>query len=94
MAAEDWNIFDDVKRPYHYEGDGVIQCMDAMESMMYHSCVDGSQAYWWGCAFKYLWRWPHKLGLKDLKKARQCLDYLIEELEEKQDEQCDNDEPA
>lgn len=82
MAAEDWNLFDEVKRPFHYDGDGKISCMDALKSMMYAVDMDPVVAYWWGCAFKYLWRWPNKNGVQDLKKARQCIDYLIKEAEE------------
>ena len=32
-------------------------------------------------SFKYLWRWPYKNGLEDLKKARWYLDRLISEVE-------------
>lgn len=39
--------------------------------------------YWWGCAFKYLWRWVRKNGVQDLKKCKQCIDFLIEEIEPK-----------
>lgn len=77
-------MFDDVKRPFHYEGDGLITCMDAMESMMYATDIKAHIAYWWGCAFKYLWRWPNKNGVEDLKKARQCIDYLIKILEKEE----------
>lgn len=77
-----------ISAPAHYAGDS-IECKDAMKSMM--DAVIGSEAgrsvmhplafYWWGCAFKYLWRYPLKNGLEDLKKCRQCLDYLIEEVD-------------
>lgn len=85
MAAEDWNMFDDIKRPFHYEGDGLITCMDAMKSMMHCIEASGVVSYWWGCAFKYLWRWYNKNGIEDLKKAKQCIDYLIKILEEEED---------
>lgn len=39
-------------------------------------------SYWWGCAFKYLWRWSRKNGTEDLRKCRQCIDFLIEEVGE------------
>lgn len=55
--------------------------MDALESMMCNAEVSAPEAYWWGCVFKYLWRWPLKNGLQDLRKARQCLDYLIDVVE-------------
>ena len=71
---------DPVDRPSHYEGDGVTTCMDAMRSMMSAADVTGEQACWWGCAFKYLWRWHAKGGKQDLQKAVRCVEYLLESL--------------
>lgn len=67
-----------VEHPRHYMGHTGIECMDAMRSMMGREAM---ASYWRGCVFKYLWRAPDKNGLEDLKKARQCLDYLIAEVE-------------
>jgi hypothetical protein len=87
---------EDVSAPRHYRGDGIIECMDAMRSMMTIDNVyktmpevrNGETArlqpivfYWWGCAFKYLWRWIWKNGVQDLRKCRQCIDYLIDVME-------------
>ena len=66
-----------VKNPKHYAGDGKITCMDAMKSMTHGLSFDPSVAFWWLTAFKYLWRWPKKGGLKDLEKCKQSIDYLI-----------------
>lgn len=66
--------------PPHYMGDGDITCKDAMESMMCDLHHKGVICYWWGCAFKYLWRWPYKGVREDLEKAKACIDYLIEYL--------------
>lgn len=74
---------DVISHPDHYAGHG-IECMDAMRSMMYGADVTNSQAYWWGCIFKYVWRFAKKNGVEDLKKARQCIGYLIEDLENEQ----------
>lgn len=82
---------DSVEHPDHYAGDGKIECMDAMRSMMSSDPATRHAqiaAYWWGCVFEYLWRWRRKSGLgksglEDLEKARQCLDYLIGEIEPK-----------
>lgn len=65
---------DVIKDPEHYEGYGGIECKDALESAM----GAGTLYYWWGCAFKYLWRWRRKNGIEDLEKCKQCIDYLIE----------------
>ena len=66
--------------PKHYMGNGVITCRDAMRSMMDNFHSRGDVIYWWGCIFKYIWRWPYKGGAEDLLKARACIDYLIESL--------------
>ncbi len=86
---------DAVSHPSHYTSGG-IECKDAMAAMMGASyCLQPvanfAEAknlapiafYWWGCAFKYLWRWRNKNGIEDLRKCRQCLDFLIEETEGK-----------
>lgn len=78
---------DEISQPIHYQGETV----DAMTAMA--SCLnvqpgetpEGKEItptahYWHGCAMKYLFRWSRKSGLKDLLKARQCIDYLIGEV--------------
>ena len=69
-----------VDRPPHYNSSN-IECIDAMEAMSQGSYVDPHAAYCWQNAFKYLWRWPYKNGLEDLKKAQWYIDRLIKELE-------------
>ena len=81
MAAEDWNMFDEVKRPFHYEGNGKVTCKDAMDSMTHNTELPANIGYWWCCALKYLWRWFWKNGVNDLLKAKQCIDYLIIEFD-------------
>ena len=76
-------MFHPVKEPRHYAGDGKVACMDALRSMMSNvSNLAPIVVYWWGCAFKYLWRWPHKNGQQDIEKCIQCLKYLKDELGE------------
>lgn len=72
------NEFNDVNNPIHYNGDGVVQAKDAIASMLYNqpSWMSGATVYWWGCAFKYLWRWPFKGRIKDIDKAIWCLETL------------------
>lgn len=85
---------DPIAAPRHYRGDGTIECMDALRSMMHGAdCAKVRKSngkvkdlpsialYWWGCAFKYLWRWIWKNGVQDLRKCRQCIDYLIDVME-------------
>lgn len=73
--------FDAVLAPSHYAA-GRIEAKDAMASML--SAADPEYLtpiiyYWWGCAFKYLWRWTNKGGTLDLRKAKQCIDFMLEE---------------
>lgn len=71
---------DPVLAPAHYAGDGKIECKAAMGSMMAGydlAAVCSSVAYWCGCAFKYLWRWPLKNKSEDLMKARECIDIAL-----------------
>lgn len=65
--------------PKHYQGDGTVDCSWAMESMFVpvENKLDGSVFFWWGNAFKYLWRWPLKNGKEDLQKCERCIELLI-----------------
>lgn len=78
-------MFHPVKEPSHYAGDGEVSCMRALKSMMWGASLElelpSMVIYWWGCAFKYLWRWPWKNGKQDVEKCIQCLNYLMDELE-------------
>lgn len=67
---------DIVNKPPHYNTAG-IECIVAMEAMTQKATVAPHVAYCWQNSFKYLWRWPYKNGLEDLKKARWYLDRLI-----------------
>ena len=67
---------DPVKSPAHYAGNGIIECKHALASMLHEAPVTPVQAYWWGCAFKYVFRWPRKNGVQDIDKAIECLTEL------------------
>lgn len=73
---------DPIAAPIHYRGDGKIQAMDAMRSMVSIADTSAIQSFWWCGAFKYLWRWHMKNGIEDLEKCKQCIDYLIAETNE------------
>jgi hypothetical protein len=60
--------------PSHYKQGG-IECIEAIKA----ATGDGFVGYVWGNVLKYLWRWPKKGGVDDLKKARWYLDRLIKE---------------
>jgi hypothetical protein len=63
--------------PSHYKQGG-IECIEAIKA----ATGDGFISYVWGNVLKYLWRWPKKGGVSDLKKARWYLDRLIREVGE------------
>lgn len=71
---------DNVTRPAHYTSGG-IEAKDALKAAMNGSELSPMASYWRGCAFKYLWRFERKNGVQDLRKCRQCIDFLIEEVE-------------
>lgn len=71
---------DAVASPAHYTSGG-IEAKDALRAAMDGSELSPMAFYWWGCAFKYMWRWSRKNGVEDLRKCRQCIDFLIEEVE-------------
>jgi hypothetical protein len=63
--------------PSHYKQGG-IECIEAIKA----ATGEGFVGYVWGNVLKYLWRWPKKGGVDDLKKARWYLDRLIQEVGE------------
>lgn len=71
---------DDINSPRHYTGNG-IECLDAMRSAMHDAPITGYQAFLWGAAFKYIWRWPFKNGWHDLEKAKRCIEILLKEID-------------
>ena len=74
---------DPVNHPSHYTAGG-IECIDAITAAI--SCQkDPVNAWLTAQCLKYLWRWPLKNGLEDLKKTRFYLDRLIERLEKEEE---------
>lgn len=74
-------VHDNVNHPAHYTAGG-IECIDAIAAAL--TCqTDPMHAWLTGQVLKYMWRWPLKNGLEDLKKARFYLDRLIADMERK-----------
>lgn len=69
---------DPVQHPTHYTK-GEVECIDAIEAAT--SGLTGMEGYCTGNALKYVWRWKHKGGVEDLKKAKWYIERLISELE-------------
>lgn len=68
---------DNVNHPKHYCKGG-IECIDAIRAAV--SDLQGIEAVYAGKVIKYVWRFKGKNGLEDLKKAKRCLEWLIEEV--------------
>lgn len=76
-----------VEHPAHYNAGG-IECIDAIEAVL--ACQrEPVQAFLTGQVLKYLWRWPLKGGVEDLKKARFYLERLIACAERKAEDESD-----
>jgi hypothetical protein len=66
---------DIVNHPKHYT-QGNIECIDAIESAV--STLSGIDAVCTANVIKYVWRWKHKNGSQDLRKAQFYLNKLID----------------
>ena len=71
---------DPVSLPSHYCIEGLEQeSIDVIKAVVEHNCVAPWAAVLLKDTLKYLFRFGRKNGLEDLLKARQYLDWLIEE---------------
>ena len=68
---------DNVNHPNHYTA-GNIECIDALKAAT--EGLTGIEAVCTANAIKYLWRWKHKNGAEDLKKAIWYIERLIKEI--------------
>ncbi len=73
---------DVINKPSHYQGRYGMESIEILRNFMTDEQLVG---FYLGNSLKYLIRHQKKNGLEDLKKARKNLDWLIEEMEEKND---------
>ena len=72
---------DNVNKPAHYT-QGSIECIDAIAEVVKE--LKGMEAVNTANVIKYMWRWKHKNGVEDVKKAAwYCVD-LVKRLEKEQ----------
>jgi hypothetical protein len=76
MAFNGTTHEDMVNHPPHYNQGG-IETIEAIKAAL----GDGFPAYLTGNILKYLWRYNHKNGLEDVKKAQFYLNRLVKELD-------------
>ena len=72
------NKIDDIKNPAHYQISGLGDSMDIIIKVVNHNTDDMEKGIKLFNVLKYLFRFGRKDGIKDLKKARNYLDMLIE----------------
>ena len=67
---------DNVNHPKHYCKGG-LECIQVIKAQLTPQQYEG---YLYGNVLKYMWRWPDKNGLEDLRKAAKYLEWLQEEV--------------
>lgn len=68
---------DNVNQPAHYLKGG-MECIQVIKAQL---TPEQNIGYLYGNVLKYMWRWPEKNGIEDLRKAKHYLEWLIESLE-------------
>ena len=76
IQTSDSNKPDNVNHPKHYLKGG-LECIQVIEAQLTPQQYEG---YLYGNVLKYMWRWPDKNGLEDLRKAAKYLDWLQQEV--------------
>ena len=80
LLAEENKMSDNVNKPNHYTY-GKLECIDVIKEITDGNDAIGIEAFCLGNVIKYLWRYKHKNGTEDLKKAKWYLERLIKESE-------------
>lgn len=73
-----------VHHPDHYQSSSGLEVKEVMKAFTEN--LVGYEAVYTSNVIKYICRWKKKDGLKDLKKAREYIDFLIEEVENEEKE--------
>ena len=67
---------DNVNHPKHYCKGG-LECIQVIKAQL---TPEQNIGYLYGNVLKYMWRWPEKNGIEDLRKAKHYLEWLQEEV--------------
>lgn len=70
----------DISLPIHYMFNSV--CHESMDVVKELTSKEELKGFYYGNILKYIMRFKKKDGVKDLKKAKQYIEWLIEELED------------
>lgn len=66
-----------VSHPNHYQSKSGLECKDVLNAATEE--LSGYEAVWTANAIKYLWRWKKKNGDEDLRKAIECIKFILDE---------------
>lgn len=66
-----------VSHPNHYQSKSGLECKDVLNAATEE--LKGYEAVWTANAIKYLWRWKKKNGDEDLRKAIECIKFILDE---------------
>lgn len=80
---------DMVHHPNHYQSSSGLEVKEVIKAFTEH--LTGFEAVYTANVIKYICRWKKKDGLRDLKKAKQYVDFLIEEIEQNEKEKIDHE---
>lgn len=76
-----------IHSPSHYQSVDGLECREVQRNFVpKYEKYGGQVCYDVGNVIKYILRAPDKNGLEDLLKAKQYLDWIIEEVEENNEE--------
>lgn len=78
---------DMVNHPSHYQSESGLEVIDVIKA--FTSNLTGIEATDTGNVLKYMCRWKNKNGVEDLKKAKWYLEHLIDNVENRIEEEKD-----
>lgn len=65
-----------VSHPNHYRSKSGLECKDVIEAVT--EDMTGYEAVYTANVIKYIWRWKKKNGDEDLRKAKQYIDFILD----------------
>lgn len=65
-----------VSHPNHYRSKSGLECKDVIEAVT--EDMTGYEAVYTANIIKYIWRWKKKNGDEDLRKAKQYIDFILD----------------
>lgn len=66
-----------VSHPNHYQSKSGLECKDVIKAVT--EDLVGYEAVYTANIIKYIWRWKKKGGDEDLRKAKQYIDFILDE---------------